>query len=311
VQDTFLPSWMADRATSGVHRFSLPLRILYNKAREPAFHGRYEAIDAQIDAEFEGILTRRALEKECMDLMSEVEKKTQSSSWGMAHDCLEGLTPYAYGVYAEGSRRNAIRDICMALGLTQPTSGSPLRARTSCGLPYLQRTLLFNLCVIKSLPAHRRLTKEAPMCWFKTYTALLKSSIGCRPHQPDRYRFIFIQSGGEKLTIGKSRGIFHVVGNTAARIQAPVRGGVELSVWTGPFGIWPPGWPGPLMGPLVVAILTRNWETSMSSRISSACQNSVHRFAPVADSEGADSVRRTIFESSLRAKVNLNPKKFP
>lgn len=108
--------------------------ILYNKARESRrYHGRHESIDAQIDAQFDGYFDAgEHWNKENMDIMSEVEKKAQSTMLGQwLSDCLEGLNAVMRMAFTLKEVEGLPSEqICAALGLTPSNLGVTLfRAR--------------------------------------------------------------------------------------------------------------------------------------------------------------------------------------
>jgi len=108
--------------------------ILYNKARETLrSQARHESIDASIDAQFEAHFDgEEHWNKLSEELMTEVEKKAQSSAIGeRLEECLESLTSTMRMAFmmreVEGY---GSEDICTVLGLTSSNLGVTLfRAR--------------------------------------------------------------------------------------------------------------------------------------------------------------------------------------
>ncbi len=104
--------------------------ILYNKARETRrYLNRHESIDASIDKTFDEHFDQKEhWNKTSEDLMTEVEKKAQSSAIGqMLQDCLEGLNALMRMAFTMKEVEGFSSDqICLALGLTQTNLGVTL-----------------------------------------------------------------------------------------------------------------------------------------------------------------------------------------
>jgi RNA polymerase sigma-70 factor (ECF subfamily) len=108
--------------------------ILYNKARElRRRQARHDSIDATVDETFDSHFDHEEhWNQECMDQMSEVEKKAQSAHIGdLLRECLEGLSSVMRMAFTlkevEGL---GAEEICSALELTNTNLGVTLfRAR--------------------------------------------------------------------------------------------------------------------------------------------------------------------------------------
>jgi RNA polymerase sigma-70 factor (ECF subfamily) len=108
--------------------------ILYNKAREHRrFQGRHESIDASVDNDFGSHFDgEEHWNSKSMELMTEVEKKAQSSAIGQVlQECLDSLSSLMRMAFTmrevEGCDSN---QICVPLGLTTSNLGVTLfRAR--------------------------------------------------------------------------------------------------------------------------------------------------------------------------------------
>ncbi|HVO32548.1 MAG TPA: sigma-70 family RNA polymerase sigma factor [Elusimicrobiota bacterium] len=108
--------------------------ILYNKARETRrWQSRHESIDAAVDESFEGHFDREDhWNPACMDAMTEVEEKAQSSMIRqLLRECAEGLSAAMRTAFILKEVEGLGTDqICEAMGLSVNVLGVTLfRAR--------------------------------------------------------------------------------------------------------------------------------------------------------------------------------------